>query len=170
MVRDLLAEFPDIVGSGFSDLKPTHGVKHHINTRGQPVFAKARRLDPDKLAIAWAEFQKMEDAGIIHRSNSPWASPLHMVPKGDGSWRPCGDYRALNNITVPDRYLVPNIHDFSNTLDGCRYFTKLDLVKGYYQVPMAEFADPCSPPPPGPREAAVLWFGDEPRQVPFCSG
>ena len=138
VVRDLLAEFPDIVGSGFSDLKPTHGVQHHISTRGQPVFAKARRLDPDKLAIARAEFQKMEDAGIIRRSNSPWASPLHMVPKGDGSWRPCGDYRALNNVTVPDRYPVPNIHDFSNRLDGCRYFTKLDLVKGYYQVPMAK--------------------------------
>ena len=67
VVRDLLAEFPDIVGSGFSDLKPTHGVKHYINTKGQPVFAKARRLDPDKLAIARAEFQKMEDAGIIRR-------------------------------------------------------------------------------------------------------
>ena len=79
----------------------------------------------------------MEEAGVIQRSSSPWASPLHMVPKPDGSWRPCGDYRRLNNATVHDRYPVPNIADFSTRLNGCKYFTKLDLVKGYYQVPMA---------------------------------
>ena len=89
-----------------------------------------------KLAAAKAEFQKMEAAGIIRCSDSPWASPLHMVPKPDGSWRPCGDYRQLNNITRPDRYSLPNIRDFTNNLHGCTVFSKLDLVKGYHQVPM----------------------------------
>ena len=59
-----------------------------------------------------------------------------MVPKSDGTWRPCGDYRLLNAKTVPDRYPVPNVHDLSARLHGCTVFTKLDLVKGYYQVPM----------------------------------
>ena len=65
-----------------------------------------------------------------------------MVKKGDGSWHPCGDYHCLNNVTRPDRYPLPNICDFTNNLRGCKFFSKLDLVKGYNQVPMSE-ADIC---------------------------
>ena len=117
-IQDLLKDFPDVLSSdGFTASKPQHGVKHHLLTQpGPPVFAKPRRLDPEKLAAAQAEFSAMEKAGIIRRSASPWSSPLHMVKKKDGGWRPCGDYRRLNNITIPDR---------------------LDLQKGYYQIPMA---------------------------------
>ena len=78
----------------------------------------------------------MESAGIIWHSSSPWLSPLHMVKKPDGSWRPCGNYRHLNTQTVPDRYPLPNVADFSSRLHGSKVFTKLDLTKGYYQVPM----------------------------------
>ena len=78
----------------------------------------------------------MESAGIIRRSSSPWASPLDIVKKPDGSWRPCGDYRCLNTRTVPDRYPLPNLADFSPRLHGSKVFMKLDLTKGYYQVPM----------------------------------
>ena len=60
-----------------------------------------------------------------------------MVPKKDGSWRPCGDYRRLNNQTIPDRYPLPNIADFGSQLHGSTVFSKLDLQKGYYQVPMS---------------------------------
>lgn len=78
----------------------------------------------------------MERLGIVRRSNSPWASPLHMVTKADGGWRPCGDFRCLNNATAPDRYPVPHIQDFSAHLAGTVIFSKVDLVRGYHQVPV----------------------------------
>jgi hypothetical protein len=59
-----------------------------------------------------------------------------MVPKPDGSWRPCGDYRRLNNVTTPDKYPLPNMQDLSTFLHGSTIFSKLDLTKGYHQVPM----------------------------------
>jgi hypothetical protein len=113
-------------------------VAHSIETTGRPVFAKARRLDPGKYQQAREEFQRLEAAGIVRRSDSAWSSPLHMVLKADGTWRPCGDYRRLNNVTVHDCYPVPHIWDFTNSLHDCKIFSKLDLIKGYYQVTMEE--------------------------------
>ena len=132
----LLAEFADVCNS--SKLLPaaTHQVLHEINTSGRPVASKYRRLDADKLAAAKEEFRSLEQQGIIRRSKSSWASPLHMVKKGDGSWRPCGDFRRLNLQTEPDKYSVPNIADLTAKLHGARVFSKLDLRKGYHQVPV----------------------------------
>jgi hypothetical protein len=63
--------------------------------------------------------------------------PSHMVTKKDGSWRPCRDYCRLNLQTLEDKYLLPNIADLAGRLDGCSILSKLDLRKGYLQVPVA---------------------------------
>ena len=74
--------------------------------------------------------------GVCSKAASPWASPLHMTPKKDGTWRPCGDYRRLNLVTEPDHYTMPNIFDLTSSIGTSRVFSKLDLLKGYFQVPV----------------------------------
>jgi hypothetical protein len=126
-----------ILRTGDVKLAPNHGVEHHIHTSSHPPdLAKSRCLDPEKLQIARAEFKRLEFAGIVRRLKSLWASPLHIVPKKDGSWRPCGDYCHLNLVTIPDKYPLPKMQDLSNGVHGCTIFSKIYLVKGYHQIPV----------------------------------
>ena len=126
----LLDMYPSILNQNFRDLENKHGSSHYIETTGPPISSRPRRLDQTKLAAAKAEFEELERLGIIRRSNSPWSSPLHVVPKANGKLRPCGDYRRLNAVTKNDKYTLPHIQQFNGNLIDKKVFSKIDLVKG----------------------------------------
>ena len=109
-------------------------MEHEIKlTDNMTITSPPRRL-PYALCT---ELERLLNTGCIELSTSPYSSGLVLVRKKDGSLRVCG---ALNRVTVPDRYPMPRIDELIDTVGKCRgrYFTSLDLMKGYHQVKMAE--------------------------------
>ena len=136
--KELLNEYPSLSKPNFKLADVDHGVTHRIPTTGHPVQSKARRLSPEKLAAAKAQLDQYVELGVARRSKSDWSSPLMCAPKPDGTLRICGDYRRLNCQTEDDRYPVKNLMDFNSDLQGKTIFSKVDLLKGYHQIPVNE--------------------------------
>ena len=119
-------QFPELSNPSFRVKDVDHGVYHYIPTDGPPVQARARKLDPEKLAVAKAEIDKLVELGVCERGKSDWSSPLLVTTKPCnspctcetqkpcGGWRVCGDYRRLNHLTTDDRYPVRNLQDRNN--------------------------------------------------------
>ena len=137
-LNDLFREFSDVFSQGEDDLGSTPLLEHTIETHGPPLRQPYRRQNP---AVRWeemAQVQQMLASDVIRPSNSPWASPVVMVRKKDGSLRFCVDFRQLNAATVKDAHPLPRIDDLLDALHGARWFSTLDLKSGYWQVPITE--------------------------------
>ena len=135
----LVLEFADLFALDSSELGRTSVVTHRINTGDHSPMKQPPRRIPFSLREKVCELtQEMLDHGVIQPSSSPWASPIVLVAKKDGSTRFCVDYRKLNAITKLDVYPLPRIDDSLDLLAETRFFSTLDLASGYWQVGMEE--------------------------------
>lgn len=140
-IQDLMERykdvFPDEVPAG---LPPIRGIEHQIDlVPGAPLPNRAAyRVNPEEAKELERQVQELMEKGYIRVSLSPCAVPVLLVPKKDGTWRMCVDCRAINNITIKYRYLIPRLDDMLDELSGSTVFCKIDLRSGYHQVRMKE--------------------------------
>ena len=117
----------------------TKVVKHSITLNDNvPIKCRPYRAPLTQRKIIEEELDRMLDAGLIESSDSPYASPVVLVTKKDGSPRFCVDYRGLNAKSVKNSWPIPNINDCLDCLSGGRYFSTLDLASGYHQCEIEE--------------------------------
>ena len=134
----LLLEYADIFAED-GELGRTDKIKHNIDTgNAQPIRQPVRRLPVCQKGELKSLLNEMEEKEVIRPSHSPWASPIVLVRKKDGSQRFCVDYRKLNAVTRKDAYPIPRIDDTLDTLSGSWWFSTLDMVSGYWQVEVGE--------------------------------
>ena len=134
----LFQEFSDVFSQGEDDLGRSPLLEHTIETHGPPLHQPYRRQNPGVRQEEMAQVQQMLASNVIRPSNSPWASPVVMVRKKDGSLCFCVDFRQLNAATVKDAHPLSRIDDLLDAFHRARWFSTLDVKSGYWQVPITE--------------------------------
>ena len=101
-----------------------------------PISSHPYRIPPKWRTDVRAQIDQLLALGIIEASESPWTSAVVTVKKKEGGCRMCIDYRAVNQVTTPDPYMMPFIEDILDTLATAKYMSKVDLTKGFHQIPV----------------------------------
>lgn len=145
-VLDLLQRHRGAIAIGKEKLGRTDIIRHAIPLEPgkTPKYIPAYRLPHSRKQVAEDLVEEMKREGIVRASCSPFNSPLILIPKSDGSFRPCVDYRALNAITVPDRFPMPVLGEILQSLGQMKIFTNLDLLSGYWQIGLEEESKPLT--------------------------
>ncbi|KAK0135759.1 Retrovirus-related Pol polyprotein from transposon 17.6 [Merluccius polli] len=138
-VRSLLQKHSDVFSAHEGDLGCTNLISHDIPLLDEtPVRQRYRRIPPSEYETVKAHIHQLLEAKVIRESSSPFASPIVLVKKKDGTLRLCVDYRLINSKTRRDAFPLPRIEESLDALSGARWFSTLDLASGYNQVPVAE--------------------------------
>jgi hypothetical protein len=136
-LETMLAQFKDVFPADLPKRLPPSRpeAQLRVNTgTHEPITGPLYRMSPKELDVLRETLQGLLDKGMIQGSESPWSSPVVFVRKKDGSLRLCVDFRALNKITIRNRYPLPRIDKFFDRLGQSRIFSKIDLKSGYWQM------------------------------------
>lgn len=139
VILGMLQQFSEVFSKDNDDLGMTHMTKHEIDTGNARPF----KQPPHRVPTAFAgedtkAIEKLQRQGVIRPSSSPWASPIVLVHKKDGSVRFCTDYRRLNQCTKKDAFPIPRTEDCIDAVAGASIFSTMDITSAYHQIPVHE--------------------------------
>ena len=127
----MLQKYKHVFSSGDGDVGLANVTEHTINlTNDTPIYQRPRRFPPPIADEIERQCQELNSLDIIEPNSSPWSSPVVPVRKKNGTIRMRIDYRQFIRVTIPDKFLVPNLADSIFDLHGTNFFTRLDLVRG----------------------------------------
>ena len=136
-LAEILSRFRDTFVRSSNELGLSKVGEHKIDTGShEPVKERPRRIPLHRRKLVEEKIKEMLEVGVIQHSESPWSACPVLVTKPDGSVRWCVDWRKLNNITVKDCYPMPRVDECIEALEGCAWFSSLDLQHGYWQIPL----------------------------------
>jgi hypothetical protein len=132
----VVCEFPDVFPEDLLGLPPERDVEFVIELKPgtTPISRSLYRMPPNELAELKTQLQDLIEKGFIRPSSSPWGCPAIFVKKKDQTLRMCVDYRPLNEVTIKNKYPLPQIDILFDQLTGARVFSKIDLRSGYHQI------------------------------------
>lgn len=138
----LIESYPQI----FGDIPTvTNVLSHDIDVgSASPIKQHPYRVNIAKRTLMKQETEYLLEKNLATSSVSPWSSPCLLVPKPDGTVRFCTDYRKVNSVTIPDCFPLPRMEDCIDNIGSAKFITKLDMLKGYWQVPLTSHASNIS--------------------------
>ena len=145
LVMQMIERQVNVVSKNDSDIGRAALSAHKIELYNYTPLAQKPRRIPDPITEqVEQQCQELNLLDIIEPSKSPWSAPIVPIKKKDGTIRLCVDYRQLNRVTIPDKHPMPNVADVISGIGEVKYFTTLDLVRGYYQMPVEETSRPLT--------------------------
>jgi hypothetical protein len=149
----VVCEFPDVFPEDLPRLPPERDVEFVIELKlgTAPISRRSYRMPPNVLAELKTQLQDLLEKGFIRPSSSPWGCPTIFVKKKDQTLRMCVDYRPLNEVTIKNKYPLPQISILFDQLTGARVFSKIDLRSGYHQIRIR--------PKDIPKTTFTMWYG-----------